>query len=328
MSALLEVEGVSKRYHGKRGTVVACHDVSLKVEAGEVVGLVGESGSGKSTVASMVLGLVEPDEGAIRFRGRDVRECLAKDRIGFRAGVQGVFQQPRAALDSRRQIGWSLMEPMVVHKIGTRASRERRVDELLRAVDLDPSLANRKPHQLSGGQLQRVNIARALSLDPELLICDEPVSALDVSVQSQVLNLLEDIRERTGVGMLFISHDLGVVRYLCDRLVVMYAGRVVEEGEVDVVRDTAAHPYTRALLGAAMKVSVRGAVGVEAAEESATTPPREDLPRDGCMFAPRCAMVRDACRTGEPPLVEIGPSRLTACLRHAELPPMDASVFA
>ncbi len=322
MTALLDVRSVTKRFGG----VAACSEVSVQIQPGEVVGVVGESGSGKSTMANIALGLLRPDAGEVQFQGRRLEDWLGKDRISFRACVQGVFQQPMAALDSRRTIGWSVAEPMVIHKVGTRRSRAERVAELLDSVGLHPALAERRPHQLSGGQAQRANIARALALSPKLLICDEPVSALDVSVQAQVLNLLTDIRERLGVGMLFISHDLAVVRHMCDRLVVMYAGRVVESGGTDAVRDRPAHPYTRALLAAALEPTAETAerAKIGSGTVDAPPPPREALPARGCRFAPRCPFVQEACRVTEPPLVEPGNGRTSACLRVAELPPMDA----
>jgi peptide/nickel transport system ATP-binding protein len=255
MSALLELEGVDKAFHGDGGgdTIYACRGVDLQVQEGEVVGLVGESGSGKSTLANLVLGLLAPDHGEVRFEGRPLQEWLRLEPRRFRAQVQAVFQQPLLALDGRRRIGWSVAEPLRIHGVGDRAGRRERVAALLERVGLDPAVAERWPRELSGGQLQRVNIARALALGPRLLVCDEPVSALDVSVQAQVLNLFLDIQRGAGMAMLFISHDLAVVRHLSDRLVVLYGGRVVEQGPAEQVCAHPQHPHTRALLAASLE---------------------------------------------------------------------------
>jgi ABC-type glutathione transport system ATPase component len=253
VTALLELQAVDKAFHGGGDAIHACRGVDLQVQEGEVVGLVGESGSGKSTLANLVLGLLAPDRGEVRFEGRSLTDWLRLDPRRFRAQVQAVFQQPLLALDGRRRIGWSVSEPLRIHGVGDHAARRARVGELLARVGLDPGVADRWPRELSGGQLQRVNIARALALRPRLLVCDEPVSALDVSVQAQVLNLLLDIQRSAGMAMLFISHDLAVVRHLSDQVVVLDAGRVVEHGPAEAVCDRPQHPYTRALLAASFE---------------------------------------------------------------------------
>jgi ABC-type glutathione transport system ATPase component len=250
---LLTLSAVRKRFERAGGSTVACDGVDLTVRPGEIVGLVGESGSGKSTLAGIVLGLTRPDSGEVRFAGRAVADWLRRDARRYRAQVQAVFQQPLLALDSRHRVGWSVAEPLVIHKVGDRAARERRVEELLVLVGLDPALAERWPHQLSGGQLQRVNIARALALQPRLLVCDEAVSALDVSVQAQILDLFLDIQRRLGVALLFISHNLPVVRHISDRLAVMYKGSIVEQGGTDEVCAHPTHPHTEALLRASLE---------------------------------------------------------------------------
>jgi oligopeptide/dipeptide ABC transporter ATP-binding protein len=311
MTPLLELDGVGKRFAGSGGITVACEDVSLSVAPGEVVGLVGESGSGKSTLANLVLGLHEPDAGEVRFDGRPVGTWLREDQRRFRSAVQAVFQQPLLALDGRRTVRWSIAEPLVVHRVGDRRSRHERVDELLAAVGLGPDLADRRPRQLSGGQLQRVNIARALALQPRLLVCDEPVSALDVSVQAQVINLLLDIQDRFGTAFLFVSHDLAVVRHVSDRIAVMYAGRIVETGPADDLCAQPHHPYTRALLAAAPDLRADHCV--------VPLLPREGLPSRGCAFAPRCPWAEDQCRDQPPPLRPFGQDRLVACRRAGDL---------
>ncbi|WP_439593504.1 ABC transporter ATP-binding protein [Microbacterium sp.] len=250
MSApLLSLRDVHKVFGDGDTATVAANGVDLDIHPGEIVGLVGESGSGKSTIANIVLGLVRPDAGTVTFDGVRLSDHLARNERAFRRQVQAVFQQPLLALDQRRRIGWSIAEPLVIHRIGTAEERRSRVVELLRAVGLSPDLADRLPRELSGGQLQRVNIARALTLEPRLLVCDEAVSALDVSVQAQVLDLFLEMQDRLGIAMLFISHNMAVVRHISDSVVVMYHGDVVESGPTDQVCDAPASPYARQLIG-------------------------------------------------------------------------------
>jgi ABC-type glutathione transport system ATPase component len=353
MSALLELAGVDKSFHGAGDTTHACRSVDLHVGEGEVVGLVGESGSGKSTLANVALGLLEPDHGEVRFDGRPLRDWLRREPRRFRSQVQAVFQQPLLALDGRRRIGWSVAEPLRIHGVGDRAERRARVAGLLERVGLEPAIVDRWPRELSGGQLQRVNIARALALEPRLLVCDEPVSALDVSVQAQILNLFLDIQREAGTAMLFISHDLAVVRHVSDRLVVLYAGRVVEHGPAAAVCDRPQHPYTRALLAASLEpetveggerpgvppgaapgappAAVAGRSPVAPAGSPAAGPVglsvapaesllgAEGLPAEGCRFAPRCPLAEPECRTAEPDLRSLEPGRATACRRAEQL---------
>ena len=310
MSTLLEVRNVSKSFNLKDGNVKACSNVNLKIHRGEILGLVGESGSGKTTMSNLILGLETPDEGEIFFKDQELSEIITKDQKLFRRGVQGVFQQPLLALDSLRTIQWSMTEPLVVHDIGNSASRKVKVRELLGLVGLDETYLQRYPNQLSGGQLQRVNIARALALSPELLICDEAVSALDVSVQAQIINLFLEIKSSLGVALLFISHDLEVVRHLSDRIVVMYAGSFVEESKTDDLVENPLHPYSRALLSAS---SIHDST--EADNWDMSTFRREDLPLVGCKFAPRCRYAEDSCRENEPETRSFGADRQSACFK-------------
>lgn len=305
MTALLELTGVDKTFVTDRGPVRAVRRMSMTIGEGEVVGLVGESGSGKSTIANLVLGLEQADAGLICFRGRDVREWLDSDDAGYRQAVQAVFQHPFQALDSRKRVGWLVAEPLVIHRRGKSRSRAERVRELMADVHLDPSLVDRYPHQLSGGQAQRVNIARALALEPSLLVCDEPVSALDVSVQAQILNLLLEINRERSMAMLFISHSLPVVRHLSDRIVVMYAGTAVEEGPGGEVSDRPTHPYTQLLVSAASVVTGDGG--------RAQGMMREAIPSVGCRFVPRCPVAIDRCSTEEPTLDELAEGHSSRC---------------
>ena len=243
---LLAVTNLVKSF----GNDVVVNDVSLEIEAGEAFGLVGESGSGKTTLARAILRLVEPTSGAVHFDGVDVLSLAPAPLRRLRRRMQMVFQDPYSSLDPRMRVGASVEEPLVIHGIGTRDARRARVSELLELVGLDPAVRDRYPREFSGGQRQRIGIARALALQPDFLIADEPVSALDVSVQAQVLNLMMDLRARLGLTYLLIAHDLRVVRHVCQHVAVMYRGRIVEAGTADAVLDRPAHPYTRALKSA------------------------------------------------------------------------------
>jgi ABC-type oligopeptide transport system ATPase subunit len=253
---LLEVGNLVKEFSRKRGffaaasIVRAVDAVSFSVEEGETFGLVGESGSGKTTTGRCILRLIEPTSGEIRFKGEDVLAFSAARMRQARRDMQIVFQDPYSSLNPRMRVGAIVEEPLIIHKIGTRLERRARVAELFDLVGLDPSQLTRYPHQFSGGQRQRVGLARALALNPSLIIADEPVSALDVSVQAQVINLLMDLQERLKLTYLFIAHDLRLVRHICSRVAVMYLGRIVEMGETEAIFAAPAHPYTRALLSA------------------------------------------------------------------------------
>jgi peptide/nickel transport system ATP-binding protein len=301
---LLEVRGLTKDYtaggaFGRRGgRVRAVDDVTLDVRAGESVGLVGESGAGKTTVGRLVLGLVEPTAGTITFAGRDIATLGKAAARAHRRHVQVVYQNPYASLDPRMTVEDTVAEPLDIHTPMARDDRGARVGELLHQVGLDESHRHRYPHQLSGGQRQRVAIARALSPQPRLIVCDEPVSSLDVSTQAQVINLLHDVQRDTGVAYLFVGHDLEVVRHISDRVAVMYLGRVVEWGPSETVYADPQHPYTRMLLGSVLSTDPRRR------RLSAHAPELEDAAAatsGGCPYAPRCPDVMDVCREVDPP---------------------------
>jgi oligopeptide/dipeptide ABC transporter ATP-binding protein len=302
VTALLEAAGIVKRFETRRGgqrqAIQAVSDVSLAVRRGETLGLVGESGCGKTTLSRILIGIESATAGSVRLDGRAV-ETLA-DWRALRRRVQYVFQDPYTSLCPTMRVGKALLEPLTIHGIGARTERQDRVRRTLELVGLAPETAGRLPAQLSGGQRQRVSLARALMLEPELMICDEIVSGLDVSVQAQVLTQLTELQARLGLALLFISHDLRVVRYLADRVAVMYLGRIVEEGPVDAVFEDPQHPYTRALLAAIPDHSRRDV------DRKGRILPGEpaDLgnPGPGCPFAGRCPIVEPACRTAPPPV--------------------------
>lgn len=315
---LLEVQNLSVHFPVKQGafarvagSVKAVEDVSLVVAAGEAVGLVGESGCGKTTLGRAILRLIEPTGGCVRFDGEDITRLSAKDLRARRRQFQMIFQDPFSSLNPRLTVGQSIGEALDIHRlIPDRAARTARIAELLRSVGLAPEQAERYPHEFSGGQRQRIGIARALAVEPRLIVCDEPVSALDVSVQAQVINLLQDLQRDRGLAYLFISHDLAVVEHLCQRVVVMYLGRVVEVGMTREVCRTPKHPYTQALLSAVPVVdpdSKRQRIVLGGDVPSPINPP------SGCPFHPRCPVAEARCRVELPALREVAPGRWAAC---------------
>ena len=313
---LLAVDGLVKHYplpgrwFGHAGTVRAVDGVSFAIGPQETFGLVGESGSGKSTIGRMVTRLIRPTAGQIRFDGQDWLAQSGGDLRRARRRVQMVFQSPYASLDPRWRIADIVAEPLRTHLSLPASELRDRVAGLLQAVGLDPAVADRHPHQFSGGQRQRIGIARAIALEPDLLVADEPVSALDVSVQAQILALLHDIKARRRLSMLFISHDLSVVAYLCDRVGVLYRGRLVELAATRSLFDAPGHPYTRALL-AAVPGSGRQRETVAPTGIAAST--------GGCAYAGRCPHARDLCRTTAPTLQPSPSGHLIACHRAGEI---------
>jgi len=317
MSALLELENVSRHYAVsggllglRHGLVRAVDGVSLTVDAGASLGLVGESGCGKSTLARCILGLEPLEGGTIRFQGRDITDWPQTE---LRRQMQMVFQDPYSSLNPRMSVGAIVAEPLTIHGLGTAAERKAKTLALLRTVGLDTDMARRYPHQLSGGQRQRVAVARALALGPALVVCDEPVSALDVSIQAQVLLLLQDLRTRLGLTYLFISHDLAVVGQICDRIAVMYLGRVVELGPAETLINDPRHPYTRVLLSA---VPVPDPGHKRNRENLTGELPSPLNPPSGCPFHPRCPQVMDICRHEFPQAFSTGEARLAHCWLH------------
>lgn len=291
-------------------SVKAVDGVNFDVYKGETLGIVGESGCGKSTLARLINQLVHPSAGSVEFQGKDLATLSAKDVRAARKSIQMVFQNPDASLDPRKTIEFLIAEPLVIHNIGTKESRKKRVHELLETVGLSSYHASRYPHEFSGGQKQRINIARALALNPDVIICDEPVSALDVSVQAQVINLLKSLQKEFNLTYIFISHDLNVVRYMCDRIAVMYLGKVVETGTFKQIYEDPKHPYTKALLSAIPKEDP-----FEQKERVILTGdvPSPVNPPSGCAFHERCQYVMDRCKTDAPVLQTIEKENQVAC---------------
>jgi oligopeptide/dipeptide ABC transporter ATP-binding protein len=333
MTALLEAKGLVKHFAASRNMfgrptsfVRAVDGVSFHVDAGETLALVGESGCGKSTVSRLVLRLIEPDAGSIRFEGRDLLALDANQLRAFRRQAQIIFQDPYASLNPRMTVGQILGEPLALHELVPPGQRRARVEELLRLVGLEPRFARRYPHEFSGGQRQRIAIARALAVEPKLIICDEPVSALDVSIRSQILNLLRDLQDRLKLSYIFVSHDLAVVKHIADRVAVMNLGGIVETAETQALFAAPLHPYSRALLSAIpvpKPQAKRARMILQGELPSALNPP------SGCRFHTRCPFAVERCRTEVPELRD-GTGHATdhrvACHRVAELPPAKAVV--
>lgn len=309
-SPLLEVENLVKHFpSGHKRVVRAVDGVSFAIRRGETLGLVGESGCGKTTVGRSLLRLIEPTGGEVRFDGRDLLKLRKGELRQLRRRMQIIFQDPYSSLDPRCKVGAIIGEPLEVHGLGNRMERRERISELLKVVGLDPDFAGRYPHQFSGGQRQRIGIARALAVRPDVLICDEPVSALDVSIQAQILNLFMALRQQLGLTYLFISHDLGVVHHVSDRMVIMYLGRVVEEAQTDELFRVPNHPYTQALLAEMPRIEPGRRVFTAVKGEI----PSPSNPPTGCHFHPRCPQAIERCRSEVPLLREIAQGHRSAC---------------
>lgn len=303
---LLRAQNIKKYFPIKKGffhrtvaSVKAVDDVSLFVRKGETLGLVGESGCGKSTLGRTLIRLYEPSEGQIEFEGKDFLKLDGESLRHIRKDIQMIFQDPYASLDPRMTVGQIIQQPFEIHNLLTQTEREARVKELLELVGLKASHINRYPHEFSGGQRQRICIARAIALNPKLIICDEPVSALDVSIQAQILNLLKDLQQKLGLTYIFISHDLSVVEHFCDRIAVMYLGRIVEIASRDDLFASPEHPYTQALLSAIPRV---GAGKKKMKKSLSGEVPSPINPPSGCTFHPRCPHAMDKCSKEVPQL--------------------------
>jgi peptide/nickel transport system ATP-binding protein len=316
ISPLVEAEDLSMTFTSgslfKRRRVQAVRGVNIELRRGEVLGVVGESGSGKSTLGRLLLGLIEPTAGAVRIDGMNLHSATRREMRSFRRRMQIVFQDPYGSLDPRRRVGNQIADGLIVHNLAPAARHEAEVADLLRAVGLAPEHAKRFPHEFSGGQRQRVAIARALATRPDFLVADEPVSALDVSIQAQIIALLADLRSKLGLAILFISHDLPVVKHICDRVVVMYLGRIMESGPAAAIFARPRHPYTRALLSATPRL--------DAAHRAKRIilqgdPPSPAAPPSGCVFRTRCPHAAPECAAQIPALRETAEGNAVACIR-------------
>jgi oligopeptide/dipeptide ABC transporter ATP-binding protein len=320
-AALLEAVDVVKHFpvhssalrRGASEYVHAVDGVSLEVRRGETLGIVGESGCGKSTLGRLFVRLLEPTGGTVRFRGDDITRLSRTELRPYRRELQMIFQDPYASLNPRKRVGQIIADPLEIHGDGSRNDVRRRVGELLEVVGLSAQHVNRFPHEFSGGQRQRIGVARALALSPQLIVADEPVSALDVSIQAQVVNLLDDLQDEFHLTYVFIAHDLGVVHHVSDRIAVMYLGVIVESAPADDLYADPIHPYTQALLSAIPDIDTgeedapRERIVLEGEVPSPIAPP------SGCRFHPRCSYATDICRVERPPLLDYGNGRVAAC---------------
>lgn len=308
---LIKTFHVGRRGWG-RGDLRAVDGVTLDVRAGETLGLVGESGCGKSTLGRCLVRLTEITSGTVTFGGRDISNLSRRQLRPIRRELQLVFQDPYASLNPRRRVGDIIGEPLEIHGYGDRRSRERRVRDLLHLVGLDASHADRFPHEFSGGQRQRVGIARALASEPRVIVADEPVSALDVSIQAQVLNLFADLQDELGLTYVFIAHDLGVVRHVSTRIAVMYLGQIVELADAERLYKQPAHPYTQALLSATPEVAAEATTPRQRILLSGEVPDPLEGP-SGCAFRTRCRYAQERCAAERPIAREVAPGRVAAC---------------
>ena len=315
--AILNIKNLKKYFHvgggmlgGEGLTIRAVDDVSFSVRPGETFGLVGESGCGKTTLGQTIIRLYDPTDGQIIFDGTDISTFGARQMRPVRRDIQMIFQDPSASLDPRMTVGSVIAEPLNVFGIGSKSDRRERVQELLKVVGLNSYFSNRYPHEFSGGQRQRIGIARALALNPKLIICDEPVSALDVSIQAQVLNLLKSLQDQFSLTYLFIAHNLAVVAHISDRVGVMYLGKLVEIGDAREITERPRHPYTKALISAVPvpdPTRERGRIILQGDVPSPASPPT------GCRFNPRCPIAQPNCSVDEPELRMVSPDHWVAC---------------
>lgn len=310
---LITLANVSKHFNvGNKQTLVAVNNVTMDIYKGETLGIVGESGCGKSTLGRVVMGIYSKTSGSLKYRGKEVNIKKTKDRREYSKKAQIIFQDPYASLNPRMTVGTIIEEGMDIHNMYTPQERKEKVYELLQTVGLNKEHANRFPHEFSGGQRQRIGIARALAIEPEFIVCDEPISALDVSIQSQVINLLKDLQDKYGFTYMFIAHDLNIVKYISDRIAVMYLGNVVELADSDEIYEHTLHPYSQALLSAVPIPDPDKETQKQLKVLSGDVPSPIN-PKPGCPFANRCPKVQDICRQESPQLKEVRPHHFVSC---------------
>ena len=320
---ILQVEGLKKHFPIRRGFlqrvtgwVNAVEDVTFRIEKGKTLGLVGESGCGKTTVARLILKLLPSDDGKIIFEGQDITNLEEKEMKPFRKQIQIIFQDPYGSLNPRMTVGQTLSEGLQINGIRSNHERDAHLEKLLKMVGMSPRSIDRYPHEFSGGQRQRIGIARALSVQPSLIICDEPVSALDVSIQAQIINLLKDLQDQLDLSYLFISHDLNVVGYLCSDVAVMYRGQIMEYGPTDALFDEPRHPYTHLLLSAAPDSTLTEKLPATTTTE--VEPPELLNQPEGCSFGEKCPLHQPRCDNGGREFVEVGTHHFVRCWKAAE----------
>ena len=312
MSELLRVEGLKKYFKTPKGLLHAVDDVSFSIEKGKTLGVVGESGCGKSTLGRCIIHLLDTTDGKIFFEGKDITNMSKEDLKESRKDMQMIFQDPFSSINPRMTVKNIIMEPMIIHKMydGDKAKQEEKVLEIMDTVGLARRLADSYPHELDGGRRQRIGIARALALEPKFIVCDEPVSALDVSIQAQILNLMQDLQEERGLTYIFITHDLSVVKHISDEICVMYLGTLVEKSPADQLFEKQFHPYTQALLSAIPIAKVGEKKERILLKGEITSPINPD---PGCRFAPRCLHAKPECFKSQPELKELEPGHFVAC---------------
>ncbi|OQX29370.1 MAG: oligopeptide ABC transporter ATP-binding protein OppF [Spirochaeta sp. LUC14_002_19_P3] len=316
MNSLLIAQNIRKNFtikdnQGRAHLLKAVDGVSLDIAPGEIVGIVGESGCGKSTLGRTILRLYEPDSGTITWKGKNLNSFSREEMKALRKAMQMIFQDPFSSLNPRKKVKNIIAQPLLVHKADSPEETARRVEAVMKEVGLNPAYKRRYPHQFSGGQRQRIGIARALILEPELIVCDEAVSALDVSIQAQILNLILDLREKHGFATLFISHDLAVVEFIAERILVMYLGRIVEKASKTSLTENPLHPYTRALFEAFPSANPSRRLSKKHIVMGDVPSPLN--PPSGCHFHPRCPLADEKCRQSSPPLSEVSPGHWAAC---------------
>ncbi len=313
---LLTVKNLKKYFKTSRGMLHAVDDVTFSIEKGKTLGVVGESGCGKSTLGRTILHLIEPTAGEILFDGKDITQLSREEMRRQRSQMQIIFQDPYSSLDPRKTVSQTIREPLVLNRVyRNKDELNDRVAELMKTVGLAENLANTYPHELDGGRRQRIGIARALALNPQFVVCDEPVSALDVSIQAQILNLMQELQESLGLTYIFITHDLSVVNYFADEIAVMYLGQMVEKAPAELLFDHPAHPYTQALLSAIPVPSIRNRRKRIILKGELTSPVN---PKPVCRFADRCIYATDRCRSEEPKLIKIEPQHFVSCFKAQE----------